>query len=83
MGESTKVHCTYCEDPDGTLMEMIEVYKIPIIETDYEKQIIKSEKLDKIYTNAANIKFAAEAQKKNYEALKSSIFRKELQGVIE
>ena len=32
MGESTKVHCTYCEDPDGTLMEMIEVYKIPIIE---------------------------------------------------
>ncbi len=32
MGESTKVHCTYCEDPDGTLIEMIEVYKIPIIE---------------------------------------------------
>ena len=22
----------YCEDPDGTLIEMIEVYKIPIIE---------------------------------------------------
>ena len=32
MGESTKVHCTYIEDPDGTLIEMIEVYKIPIIE---------------------------------------------------
>ena len=32
MGENTKVHCTYCEDPDGTLIEMIEVYKIPIIE---------------------------------------------------
>lgn len=32
MGESTKVHCTYCEDPDGTLIEMIEVYKIPILE---------------------------------------------------
>jgi catechol 2,3-dioxygenase-like lactoylglutathione lyase family enzyme len=32
MGESTRVHCTYCEDPDGTLIEMIEVYKIPIIE---------------------------------------------------
>ncbi len=32
MGESTKVHCTYTEDPDGTLIEMIEVYKIPIIE---------------------------------------------------
>lgn len=57
--------------------------RVAFIETDYEKQIIKSEKLDKIYTNAANIKFAAEAQRKNYEALKSSIFRKELQGVIE
>jgi catechol 2,3-dioxygenase-like lactoylglutathione lyase family enzyme len=32
MGESKRVHCTYCEDPDGTLIEMIEVYKIPIIE---------------------------------------------------
>ncbi len=32
MGESTKVHCTYTEDPDGTLIELIEVYKIPIIE---------------------------------------------------
>lgn len=32
MGDSTKVHCTYIEDPDGTLIEMIEVYKIPIIE---------------------------------------------------
>jgi catechol 2,3-dioxygenase-like lactoylglutathione lyase family enzyme len=31
MGESTKVHCTYVEDPDGTLIELIEVYKIPII----------------------------------------------------
>ncbi|MCP4459441.1 MAG: VOC family protein, partial [Cytophagales bacterium] len=27
MGESTKVHCTYTEDPDGTLIELIEVYK--------------------------------------------------------
>jgi len=32
MGASTKVHCTYTEDPDGTLIEMIEVYKMPIIE---------------------------------------------------
>ena len=32
MGDSTKVHCTYCEDPDGTLIELIEVYKIPIVE---------------------------------------------------
>ncbi|MEP1094611.1 MAG: VOC family protein [Cyclobacteriaceae bacterium] len=32
MGDSTKVHCTYIEDPDGTLIELIEVYKIPIIE---------------------------------------------------
>ena len=24
MGESTKVHCTYVEDPDGTLIELIE-----------------------------------------------------------
>lgn len=32
MGESTKVHCTYIEDPDGTWIELIEVYKIPIIE---------------------------------------------------
>ncbi|NND33772.1 MAG: VOC family protein [Saprospiraceae bacterium] len=32
MGASTKVHCTYTEDPDGTLIEMIEVYKMPIVE---------------------------------------------------
>ncbi len=32
MGESTKVHCTYIEDPDGCLIELIEVYKIPIVE---------------------------------------------------
>lgn len=32
MGENTKVHCTYIEDPDGTWLELIEVYKIPIIE---------------------------------------------------
>ena len=32
MGESTKVHCTYIEDRDGTLIEMIEVYKIPLVE---------------------------------------------------
>ena len=32
MGDSTRVHCTYTEDPDGTLIELIEVYKIPIIE---------------------------------------------------
>lgn len=32
MGESTKVHCTYTEDPDGALIELIEVYKIPILE---------------------------------------------------
>lgn len=32
MGKSTRVHCTYTEDPDGTLIELIEVYKIPIIE---------------------------------------------------
>jgi len=32
MGEATKVHCTYIEDPDGTLIELIEVHKIPIIE---------------------------------------------------
>lgn len=32
MGESTKVHCTYIEDPDGALIELIEVYKIPILE---------------------------------------------------
>lgn len=29
---TTKVHCTYIEDVDGTLIEMIEVYKVPIIE---------------------------------------------------
>ncbi len=32
MGGTTSVHCTYIEDPDGTLIEMIEVYKIPIVE---------------------------------------------------
>jgi catechol 2,3-dioxygenase-like lactoylglutathione lyase family enzyme len=32
MGDSTKVHCTYIEDPDGTWIELIEVYKVPIIE---------------------------------------------------
>jgi len=32
MGRSTRVHCTYIEDPDGTLIELIEVFKIPIIE---------------------------------------------------
>ena len=32
MGTSTSVHCTYIEDPDGTLIELIEVFKIPIIE---------------------------------------------------
>jgi catechol 2,3-dioxygenase-like lactoylglutathione lyase family enzyme len=31
MGE-TKVHCTYIDDPDECWLEMIEVYKIPIIE---------------------------------------------------
>ncbi len=31
MGE-TKVHCTYIDDPDGCWLEMIEVYKVPIIE---------------------------------------------------
>lgn len=31
MGGTTRVHCTYIEDPDGTLIEMIEVYKIPIL----------------------------------------------------
>jgi catechol 2,3-dioxygenase-like lactoylglutathione lyase family enzyme len=29
---TTKVHCTYIEDKDKTLIEMIEVYKVPIIE---------------------------------------------------
>ena len=32
MGGSTRVHCTYIDDPDGILIEMIEVYKIPILE---------------------------------------------------
>lgn len=32
MGGTTRVHCTYIEDPDGTLIELIEVYKIPIME---------------------------------------------------
>lgn len=31
MGDNTEVHCTYIEDPDGTLIELIEVYKIPIL----------------------------------------------------
>ncbi len=31
MGNNTEVHCTYIEDPDGTLIELIEVYKIPIL----------------------------------------------------
>ena len=31
MGE-TKVHCTYIDDPDECWLEMIEVYKVPIIE---------------------------------------------------
>jgi catechol 2,3-dioxygenase-like lactoylglutathione lyase family enzyme len=29
---NTKVHCTYIHDADRTLIEMIEVYKVPIIE---------------------------------------------------
>lgn len=29
---NTRVHCTYIEDPDGTLLELIEVYRIPIVE---------------------------------------------------
>lgn len=29
---NTKVHCTYIHDVDHTLIEMIEVYKVPIIE---------------------------------------------------
>lgn len=29
---NTKVHCVYIEDRDGTLLELIEVYKVPIIE---------------------------------------------------
>lgn len=32
MGGTTRVHCTYIDDPDGILLELIEVYKIPIIE---------------------------------------------------
>jgi len=31
MGQ-TKVHCTYIDDPDRTLIELIEVYKVPIVE---------------------------------------------------
>ena len=31
MGQ-TKVHCTYIDDTDGTLIELIEVYKVPIVE---------------------------------------------------
>lgn len=29
---TTKVHCTYINDPDETWLEMIEVYKVPILE---------------------------------------------------
>jgi hypothetical protein len=29
---TTKVHCTYIEDPDHTWLELIEVFKVPIIE---------------------------------------------------
>lgn len=29
---NTKVHCTYIQDADRTLIEMIEVYKVPIME---------------------------------------------------
>ncbi|MEN9333696.1 MAG: hypothetical protein RLY35_876 [Bacteroidota bacterium] len=29
---NTKVHCVYIDDPDGVLIEMIEVYKVPIME---------------------------------------------------
>jgi catechol 2,3-dioxygenase-like lactoylglutathione lyase family enzyme len=29
---NTKVHCVYIDDPDGTLIEMIEVFKVPIVE---------------------------------------------------
>lgn len=32
MGGTTRVHCTYIDDPDGILLELIEVYKIPILE---------------------------------------------------
>lgn len=28
----TKVHCTYIDDPDKTWLELIEVYKVPIVE---------------------------------------------------
>lgn len=29
---NTRVHCVYIEDPDNTLIELIEVYKIPLVE---------------------------------------------------
>ncbi len=29
---NTRVHCVYIEDPDNTLLELIEVYKIPLVE---------------------------------------------------
>lgn len=29
---NTRVHCTYIDDPDGVLIELIEVYKVPIVE---------------------------------------------------
>lgn len=32
MGGTTRVHCTYIDDPDGILLELIEVYKIPILD---------------------------------------------------
>lgn len=32
MGKSTKVHCTYIHDDDYTLIELIEVFKVPIME---------------------------------------------------
>ena len=32
MGDHTRVHCTYIDDPDEAWIEMIEVHKIPILE---------------------------------------------------
>jgi len=32
MGDHTSVHCTYIDDPDECWLELIEVYKIPILE---------------------------------------------------
>jgi len=31
MDKNVKVHCAYIEDPDGTLIELIDVHKMPII----------------------------------------------------